>query len=154
MLGSYTCLGNLPSLVASVALSPCMVTSPIQRWARRPVRVRLPGMPSATIRFGDGQHSSAKLQTISVTGGLLRVLKPLSSGAVVELLFSTHIGSVLAMAQLLAPCPATPIGLQPFRFIALDSAELRKLRSAIASFLRDGSRTDGSGTPICVPLAP
>ena len=110
-----------------------MVTSPISPCTQRPVRVRLPGMPSASIRFGDGQHSSARLQTISVTGGLLRVLKPLSSGAVVELLFSTHIGTVLAMAELLSPCSAAPIGLQPFRFLAMDSAELQKLRAAIAS---------------------
>ena len=61
------------------------------------------------------------------------MLKPLSSGEVVELLFSTHIGSVLAMAELLSPCSAAPMGLQPFRFIALDSAELRKLSAAIAS---------------------
>ena len=103
---------------------------------RRPVRVRLPGMPSATIRFVDGQHSSAKLQTISITGGLLQVLRPISSGAVVELLFSTHIGSVLAMAELLSPCSAAAIGLQPFRFVAMDNAELRKLRTAIASALK------------------
>jgi hypothetical protein len=61
------------------------------------------------------------------------VLKPFSSGAVVELLFSTHIGSVLAMAELLSPCSSAPIGLQPFRFVAMDSTELRKLRAAIAS---------------------
>ncbi len=50
-----------------------------------------------------------------------------------ELLFSTHIGSVLALAELLRPCSVAPIGLQPFRFVAMDSAELRKLRAAIAS---------------------
>jgi len=110
-----------------------MVTSPTSPCTARPVRVHLPGMPSATLRFGDGQRSSARLQTISVTGGLLRVLKPLRSGAVVELLFSTHVGSVLAMAELLNPCSAAPIGLQPFRFTTMDSAELRKLRAAIAS---------------------
>jgi len=110
-----------------------MTTSPVPPCARRPVRVQLPGMPPATIRFGDGQSSSAKIQTISVTGGLLRVLKPLSPGAVVELMFSTRNGPVLAMAELLNPCAVTPIGLQPFRFIAMDDGELRTLRSAIAS---------------------
>ena len=35
-----------------------------------------------------------------------------------ELMFSSHIGPVLAMAELLSPCSAAPIGLQPFRFIA------------------------------------
>jgi hypothetical protein len=100
---------------------------------RRPLRVHLPGMPSATIRLGDGHCSSARLQTISVTGGLLRVLKPLSPGAIVELMFGTHIGPVLAMAELLSPCLAARIGLQPFRFTVIDCAELRKLSTAIAS---------------------
>jgi hypothetical protein len=98
-------------------------------------------MPSATIRFGDGQHSSARLQTISVTGGLLQVVKPLSSGAVVELMFSTHIGSVLAMAELLRPCSPAPIGLQPFRFIAMDNSESRKLHAAIASSEKAGAQS-------------
>lgn len=105
-------------------MSPC---------TQRAVRLRLPSMPSATIRFGDGERSSARLQTISVTGGLLRVLKPLSPGAVVELLFSTHVGSVLALVELLRPCSASPIGLQPFRFIAMDKTELRKLRALTAA---------------------
>jgi hypothetical protein len=91
------------------------------------------GMPSATIRFGDGQRSSARLQTISAKGGLLRVLKPLNPGAVVELMFSTHVGPILAMAELLSPRPASPIGLQPFRFITIERSELRTLRAAIAS---------------------
>ena len=50
-----------------------------------------------------------------------------------ELMFSTHIGPVLAMAELLNPCSSTPMGLQPFRFIAIENAELRKLHAAIAS---------------------
>jgi hypothetical protein len=111
----------------------CMTTSPLPPYARRPVRVRLPGMPPTTMRFRDGQSSSARLQTISVTGGLLRVLKPLSPGEVVELMFLTRNGPVLALAELLSPCSATPVGLQPFRFIAMDDAELRKLSAAIAS---------------------
>jgi hypothetical protein len=93
-------------------------------------------MPRATIRFGDGQCTSARLQIISVTGGLLRVLKPLHSRAVVELMFSTSLGPVLAMAELLNPCTAAPIGLQPFRFIAINSAEVQTLRAAIALCLK------------------
>lgn len=56
--------------------------------AREISRLPWDSMPSATIRFGDGQRSSARLQTISAKGGLLRVLKPLSPGAVVELMVS------------------------------------------------------------------
>src|ERR1700732_2288236 len=110
-----------------------MTSSPQPHPERRALRVRLPGMPQATVRFEDGQHPSARLQTISITGGLLRVLKPLSPGAVVEVMFCTHAGPVLAMAELLSPCSAMPIGLQPFRFIAMDDIDLETLRIAIAS---------------------
>ena len=102
------------------------------RPARGVLKLPCDGMPSATIRFGDGQRSSARLQTISARGGLLRVLKPLSAGAIVELMFSTHVGPVLAIAELLSPRAATPLGLQPFRFITIDRSELRTLRAAMA----------------------
>ncbi len=65
-----------------------------------------------------------------------------------ELMFSSHIGPVLAMAELLSPCSAAPIGLQPFRFIAMDKAELRKLRAAIAS-----SQKMEAESPSASPLA-
>lgn len=115
---------------------PFVMTSPFPRRTRRPVRVRLPGLPLATIRFGDGESTAARLQIVSVTGGLLRVLKPLHSKAVVEVMFSTDLGPVLAMAELLSPCSAARIGLQPFRFISINAAELQKLRAAIASCLK------------------
>jgi hypothetical protein len=54
----------------------------------------------------------------------------------VEVMFLTNLGPVLAMAELLSPCSAAPIGLQPFRFIALNNAELQTLRTAIASCLK------------------
>jgi hypothetical protein len=96
-------------------------------------------MPPASIRLENGQRSTAKLQIISLTGGLLRVLKPFSPGAIVELFFPTENGPVLGMAQMLSPCPAAPIGLQPFRFVALDKSDLRKLRAAISSCLDETS---------------
>ena len=125
------------------------MTSPQPQAKRRALRVRLPGMPQATIRFEDGQRPSARLQTISITGGLLRVLKPLSPGAVVEVMFWTHAGPVLGIAELLNPCSAVPMGLQPFRFIAMDGTDLRTLRIAIASSegCITGFRTDAAEKP-------
>ena len=122
-----------------------MAPSPTPHTIRRALRVQLPGMPRTTIRFDDGQRPSARLQTISVTGGLLRVLKPLSPGAVVEVMVWTDAGPVLGMAVLLDPCSGRlAIGLQPFRFVAMDDTDLRRLRIAIAScqkFIR-ASRID------------
>lgn len=112
------------------------MTSPQPHGKRRALRVQLPGMPQVAIRFQDGQHLAARLQTVSVTGGLLRVLKPLSSGEVVEVMFYTPAGPVLALAELLKPYSAARMGLQAFRFIAVDEGELRTLRIAIASSLR------------------
>jgi len=109
------------------------MASPQPHDMRRALRARLPGMPPATIRFEDGQHSSARLQTVSITGGLLRVLKPLNLGAVVEVMFWTYAGPVLGIAELLGPCSAVRIGSQPFRFIAMDETDMRTLRIAIAS---------------------
>lgn len=101
----------------------------------RPVRVRLPGMPPTHIRLQDGQRSTARLQTISPTGGLLRVLKPILPGAIAEVLFLTDTGPVLGLAELLNPCSHAPIGLQPFRFLAMDQTDRETLQAAIASSL-------------------
>ncbi|MBV9484050.1 MAG: hypothetical protein JO249_25360 [Acidobacteria bacterium] len=104
-------------------------------------------MPSATIRLQDGQRSSARLQTVSVTGGLLRVLRPLSPGAIVELFFPTASGAVLGLAEMLMPCVPAPLGLQPFRFVALDRGDLRKLHAAIALCLEQGGGSQADGVP-------
>jgi len=118
-----------------------MNSSPDPHSKQRAIRVQIPDAPKACIRFGDGHQSTAKLQTLSLTGGLLRVVKPLPSGVLIELAFPTHIGGVLAMAELLDPCPAVRIGLQPFRFISIDNSDLCKLRAAIASCLERETKT-------------
>ena len=133
-----------------------MTSSPQPQGKRRALRVQLPNIPQVTIRFEDGQHLAARLQTVSVTGGLLRVLKPLNPGALVEVMFCTHAGPVLGRAELLKPCSAVRIGLQPFRFIAVDKCDLRSLRNAIASAARyrAGLRTGLAEKPCPVsPLA-
>jgi hypothetical protein len=61
-------------------------------------------------------------------------------------MFWTSAGPVLGMAELLSPCSAVPIGLQPFRFIAMDDTDLQRLRIAIASSQDciTGFRTDSA----------
>jgi hypothetical protein len=115
-----------------------MTFSPEKQCQTRAPRVRLPGMPPTNIRLQDGQRATARLQTISVTGGLLRVLKPLPTGAVVEVMFGTQNGPVLGLAELLKPCLEAPIGLQPFRFITMDQTDLETLDAAIARSLGSG----------------
>ena len=88
----------------------------------------------AAIRFDDGQRSRGKLFSISVTGGLLKLAKPLSQGDFVEIGFQTKVGTVIGMAEMLPPTRKAIDGtLQPFRFIALGDDDHRNLRMALQS---------------------
>jgi len=101
---------------------------------KRAARVQLGGSVLAAIRFDDGQRSRGKLYSISVTGGLLKLAKPLSQGDFVEIGFQTKVGSVIGMAEMLSPTrKATDGTLQPFRFIALGDDDHRNLRMALQS---------------------
>lgn len=80
----------------------------------------------------DGQRAKAKLQTVSVTGGLLRMISALTSGDFVEIAFQTQSGPVHGMAEMLHPTRVASEGvLQPFRFIALGDDDHRALRMVV-----------------------
>src|ERR1700757_5231721 len=98
---------------------------------RRSARVQLGGSVLAAIRFDDGQRSRGKLYSISVTGGLLKLGKPLSQGDFVEIGLPTKVGTVIGMAQSLSPRRKAPVvNLHPFGFIALGDGDHRNLRMA------------------------
>jgi hypothetical protein len=83
-----------------------------------------------------GQRARAKLQTISVTGGLLQLQHELSAGDFVEIAFHTRSGAIRGMAEMLQPMRKYQSAcMQPFRFIALDDDDHRKLRMALDSAL-------------------
>ena len=98
---------------------------------QRATRIQLQGSVPALIMLEDGQRAKAKLQTVSVTGGLLRLAKSLAEGDFVEVVFRMQTGSVQGMAEMLNPIPATNGILQPFRFIALGDDDHRTLRMAV-----------------------
>jgi len=82
----------------------------------------------------DGQRAKAKLQTVSVTGGLLRLGRSLGEGDFVEVAFQIQSGPVRGMAEMLSPVRAASDGaLQPFRFVALGDDDHRTLRMAVDS---------------------
>ena len=101
---------------------------------RRSPRIQLSGSVLALIVLEDGQHTKAKLQTISITGGLLRIARSLSQGDFVEVAFQIQGGSIRGMAEMLSPVRAASEGsLQPFRFVALGDDDHRALRMAVDS---------------------
>jgi hypothetical protein len=100
--------------------------------SRRAARVQLGDSVLAAIRLEDGRHAKAKLQTVSVTGGLLQLPRSLGNGAFVEVAFQTQAGPVHGMAEILGPAQKIPDGvLQPFRFVALDDDDHRRLRTSL-----------------------
>ncbi len=103
---------------------------------RRAPRVQLNGSVPAAIHADGGQHARAKLQSISITGGLLQLQKELCTGDCVEIAFPTRSGPVYGMAEMLEPMPkAQNACLQPFRFIALGDGDHNKLSLALDTIL-------------------
>jgi len=99
---------------------------------RRASRVQLGDSVLAAIRLEDGRRTKAKLQTISVTGGLLRLAQSLSQGDFIEVAFQTQSGPVHGMAEALSPMRNMSDGvLQPFRFVALEDDDHRRLRTSL-----------------------
>jgi hypothetical protein len=100
--------------------------------SRRAARVQLGDSVLAAIRLEDGRRTKAKLQTISATGGLLQLPASLGQGDFVEVAFQTQSGPVHGMAELLTPTKKATGGvLQPFRFVALEDDDHRRLRTSL-----------------------
>jgi hypothetical protein len=80
------------------------------------------------LRFPNGERTNAKLQVISLTGGLLSLSEPLVQGSRVKVMFLTGAGSVLGGVEMLRPVTDA---LQPFRFVSLEAADQRRLGTLI-----------------------
>jgi hypothetical protein len=103
---------------------------------RRAPRITLNGSVAAAIRAESGERARAKLQSLSITGGLLQLPQQLSTGDFVEIAFHTRSGLVHGMAEMLQPVRKFQSAcLQPFRFIALGDDDHRKLRIALDTAL-------------------
>jgi hypothetical protein len=118
--------------------------------SRRAARVQLGDSVLAAIRLEDGRRTKAKLQSISVTGGLLRLPQSLGRGDFVEVAFQTQSGPVHGMAEVLSPMQKTLDGvLQPFRFVAIEDDDHRRLRTSldhVADRSSAGSKSSGFST--------
>jgi hypothetical protein len=100
--------------------------------SRRAARVQLGDSVLAAIRLEDGRRTKAKLQTISATGGMLRLAQSLAQGDFVEVAFQTQAGPVHGMAEILTASLKLADGvLQPFRFVALEDEDHRRLRTSL-----------------------
>jgi hypothetical protein len=102
----------------------------------RSPRIRLSDITPAVLRLPDGRRAPGKLETLSLTGGLLDLSNLLDRGSRVKLMFLTHSGPVLVPAEMLSPISQTR---QPFRFVGLEEGDQRRLRAAVQSCLDQNS---------------
>jgi hypothetical protein len=99
---------------------------------QRSPRIQFNSLITALVQSDGGQRAKARLYTVSMTGGLLRLAKALSNGDFVEVAFQTGSGPVHGMAEMLPPTRRATDGvLQPFRFIALGDDDHRVLRMTV-----------------------
>jgi hypothetical protein len=99
---------------------------------QRAPRVELNGSIAAAIHAESGERARAKLQSLSINGGLLQLPAEMSAGDFIEIAFHTRSGPVHGMAEMLPPTRKFKSAcLQPFRFIALGDDDHRKLRMAL-----------------------
>jgi hypothetical protein len=105
---------------------------PLQHASRRAPRTSFAEPTPAVLRCRDGHNVPGKLQIISLTGGLLRLPRPLDQGSQVKLMFLTRRGSVLGAAEMLSPISWS---LQPFKFVRLYDDDEERLQAAIQSSL-------------------
>ena len=100
----------------------------------RAQRVQFDSGVAVVVKLTDGRSARAKLQTISETGGMLRLAGALEQGNLIEVAFETESGAVKGMAEILEPTRKSKDGiLQPFRFIALEDDDQRTLRNVLDS---------------------
>jgi len=122
-----------------------MLSLPQSQPPRRAARLHLAETTVAVLRFRGGRCVPAKLQVLSVTGGLLWLPKPLplELGSDAKLMFLIRTGLVLGAAEMLHPMSWS---LQPFRFVELHNDDQCRLEAAIRSTLgqnrRDRSRVE------------
>ena len=94
----------------------------------------------AVLRFENGRCVPAKLQVLSLTGGLLWVSRPLPAelGTNTKVMCLIRTGLVFGAAEILPPVSWS---LQPFRFVALHDDDQRRLKAAIR-FMNDQAHRD------------
>ena len=94
----------------------------------RSQRLQLADSIPVVLRRLDGHRIPAKLQCVSLTGGLMVLAPLLPPGSMVKLIFVTPKGPVTGTAEMLLPVSRTE---QPFRFAAITDSGQHRLRAVI-----------------------
>jgi hypothetical protein len=106
---------------------------------RRGTRVKLGGSVLAVVLLENGRQIRARLNQLSVNGGLVSLDQPVDEGIKVTVVFHVGVTSVRCRGQMLFPMWATQGCLQPFRFVELPEADSQALARELDALVRAGA---------------
>ena len=101
--------------------------------------MKLGGSVLAVVLLENGRQIRARLNQLSVNGGLLSLEHPLDEGIKVTTLFHLGTTSIRTRAEMLFPMWATKGCFQPFRFMALPEDDRKSLARELEDLVRAGA---------------
>ena len=118
---------------------------------RRAPRARVRGTIAAVIRLENGRQLSAKLQQLSVTGGVLDLSTYLEERTWVEATIFLSSGPVRATAEMMFPMLGAVSYLQPFRFTSLGADELHAIDQEVNGLLKQSGTANAVDSGLRAP---
>jgi hypothetical protein len=106
---------------------------------QRGSRVKLGGSVLALVLLENGRQIRARLNQLSINGGLLSLEQPLDEGIKVTALFHVGTTSIRSRAEMLFPMWATKGCFQPFRFLELPDEDRANLAKELDALVRAGA---------------
>lgn len=122
-----------------------------RRPPRRAPRVSLRGTISAVIRLENGRQLTAKLQQLSITGGLLDLPNYLEERAWVDLTFYLSSGAVRTTAEMMFPMRGGVGYLQPFRFTDMGAEQLHAIDQEVTALLQQSLTSKNGESSLRAP---
>jgi hypothetical protein len=104
--------------------------------AQRSSRVKLGGSVLALVLLENGRQIRARMNQLSVNGGLLSLERPLDEGIKVTALFHVGTTSIRTRAEMLFPMWATKGCFQPIRFVELAEKDRALLSKELEAMVR------------------
>lgn len=117
---------------------------------RRAPRANLRGSIGAVVRLENGRQLPAKVQQLSITGGLLDLAAYLEERTWVDVTIYFDSGPVRATAEMMFPMLGAISYLQPFRFTNLGSDGLHTIDGEVTKALQQTvapKPTEGTRAP-------
>ncbi len=103
----------------------------------RAPRVSVPSAGTVTFNLGRGLVS-ATLRSLSTTGGLAEFSGNIGTVPLAEMALETPSGPVKGLVEFLNPPQKEKPSFRPFRFIAIDEDDYRRLRNIVQRMVAQG----------------